>query len=80
MHCLFPLQTRIYGLATDPLTFTSEITGEQLPQFEAWISVLEDDKMTTEKLSRLLAANSALQENYQTLVPQHVSILIGQML
>uniref|UniRef100_A0A1B6EDN0 BSD domain-containing protein n=1 Tax=Clastoptera arizonana TaxID=38151 RepID=A0A1B6EDN0_9HEMI len=67
------LQSRIYSLATDPRTFTEEIPNEQLPQFEAWLSVFEEDKISPEKLSRMLAANSALQQNYESLVPQHVS-------
>lgn len=65
-------QTRLYALASDPNTFTKEIDNDQLAQFDVWLSVLEEDKMTDEKLSKMLAANKALQENYESLVPQEV--------
>lgn len=65
-------QTRLYALASDPNTFTKEIDNDQVPQFDVWLSVLEEDKMTEEKLSKMLAANKALQENYESLVPHQV--------
>lgn len=70
------LQTRVYALASDPSTFTKEIDNDQLAQFDVWLSVLEEDKMTDEKLSKMLAANKALQENYDSLVPHQVSHLL----
>lgn len=46
-----------------------------MSQFEAWLGVLEEDKLSEDKLSKLMAACPPLQENYTTLVPQHVSSL-----
>uniref|UniRef100_A0A1B6J0V6 BSD domain-containing protein n=1 Tax=Homalodisca liturata TaxID=320908 RepID=A0A1B6J0V6_9HEMI len=67
------LQTRIYTLASEPRTFTEDISPEQMSQFEAWLSVLEEDKMTTDKLTKHLTSCPALQENYTALVPHQVS-------
>uniref|UniRef100_A0A1B6L996 BSD domain-containing protein n=1 Tax=Graphocephala atropunctata TaxID=36148 RepID=A0A1B6L996_9HEMI len=68
------LQTRIYTLASEPRTFTEDIPADQMSQFEAWLSVLEEDKMTTDKLTKHLTSCPALQENYTALVPHQVSL------
>jgi len=67
------LQTRLYTLASEPRTFTEDIPAEQMPQFEAWLTVLEEDKMSMDKMTKMLAACPPLQENYTALVPTQVS-------
>ncbi|XP_054276117.1 BSD domain-containing protein 1-like isoform X2 [Macrosteles quadrilineatus] len=67
------LQTRLYTLASEPRTFTEDIKEDQMPQFEAWLTVLEEDKMSMDKMTKMLAACPPLQENYTTLVPTQVS-------
>lgn len=66
------LQQALYELQRDEKTFTAEPEASTRAKYECWLEVA-DDEFTEERLTRHLHASSALNDQYQRLVPDRVS-------
>ncbi|KAK6622533.1 hypothetical protein RUM44_002345 [Polyplax serrata] len=69
---LSPLQVKIHELIKNADTFLLEIEESMLPQYNSWLEIL-DDQLSTEKLTKQLVASPDLHNQYEKLVPQHVT-------
>lgn len=65
-------QAKLYRLITTPETFLLDVDESLLPQYNSWLEI-SDDQLTTEKLTKQLVASPELHNQYETLVPEHVS-------
>ncbi|KAF4518807.1 hypothetical protein B566_EDAN008135 [Ephemera danica] len=72
---LSPLQVQLYALASDAATFLLDPCEDKElePRYAAWLDCQEEQGMSTNRLSRLLANNPHLQTNYEKLVPSEIS-------
>lgn len=64
-------QKKLYEIVRDPKTFLMDPEVEYLPQYEAWLEII-DDQLSMDRLSRQLSANPDLQRQYTKLVPDQV--------
>ncbi|XP_050428377.1 BSD domain-containing protein 1-like isoform X2 [Adelges cooleyi] len=70
------LQAQIYTLANDPNTFLLEIDDQLYKRYKAWLDWVQSGDsslLSNEKLDKMLADCTPLNENYQKYVPDTVS-------
>ncbi|XP_049764171.1 BSD domain-containing protein 1-like [Schistocerca cancellata] len=72
---LTKFQAKLHSIILDPNTFLTDPDEKYTQQYEAWLEIIED-QLTTERLSKLMAASPDLHQQYTKLVPEQVSHIL----